>query len=353
VFTRCIFCHLSFQANETVEHFAVGRRIAYDPGRGRLWAVCDGCRRWSLAPIEDRWEALEELDKLSRDRGRLLSQTDNVALIRAGDIDIVRVGKAQLVEEAWWRYGKELRERRSRYRKATWIEMGLLGSIAIATGGGFFVYWGGGDALNRLLRWRQFGSAAWRGTAACSGCGRLMTELKFKDTKNLIIAPEPVGSEHGIALEMHCPQCRPSLSGRWNAAGIGPRAGAGGYRLEGISAQHVLRRVLAHRHFQGASDKSVRAATSLIDDVGSAEALTRRVAAGARTIASIDDRKNRTESIALEIALNDEVERRLLELELEDLEQRWREEEEIASIIDGELTPLPALEKLRRRLISQ
>ena len=49
----------------------------------------------------------------------------------------------------------------------------------------------------------------------------------------------------------------------------------------------------------------------------------------------------RTGAIALEIAANEHAEQRLLELELADLEARWREEEELADIIDGELTPLP------------
>jgi len=43
----------------------------------------------------------------------------------------------------------------------------------------------------------------------------------------------------------------------------------------------------------------------------------------------------------LEIALNADVERRLLEMELEELEGRWREEEQIAAIADGILTPAP------------
>ncbi|MGH7481576.1 MAG: hypothetical protein ACRELV_05430 [Longimicrobiales bacterium] len=53
--------------------------------------------------------------------------------------------------------------------------------------------------------------------------------------------------------------------------------------------------------------------------------------------------------LALEIALNDTTERELLQLELAELERRWREEEELAAIIDGDLTPVPALERLRRR----
>src|SRR5688572_6384064 len=64
MFTRCLVCQSPFPRNETLEHFPTGDRIAFDPARGRLWAVCRTCRRWSLAPIEDRWEALEELEKL-------------------------------------------------------------------------------------------------------------------------------------------------------------------------------------------------------------------------------------------------------------------------------------------------
>src|SRR5262245_59087509 len=62
--SRCIYCHLPLSENLTLENFRVGRRIAFDPARGRLWAICDSCRRWNLAPIEERWEALEELEKL-------------------------------------------------------------------------------------------------------------------------------------------------------------------------------------------------------------------------------------------------------------------------------------------------
>ena len=49
-------------------------------------------------------------------------------------------------------------------------------------------------------------------------------------------------------------------------------------------------------------------------------------------------------------AANDTVEQRLLELELAEIEAHWKEEEELASIIDGELTPLPLLESIRRRV---
>ena len=112
MFTRCLVCATPFEANEELQHASTGRRVAYDPARGRLWAICRTCRRWSLMPIEDRWEALEELEKVTVDRARLLSQTDNISLLRAGSMDIVRVGQAKLTEEAWWRYGRELASRK-------------------------------------------------------------------------------------------------------------------------------------------------------------------------------------------------------------------------------------------------
>ena len=61
----------------------------------------------------------------------------------------------------------------------------------------------------------------------------------------------------------------------------------------------------------------------------------------------------RTGGIALEIAANESSEQRLLELELAELEAHWRTEEELAAIIDGELTPLPLLEALRRNVTGQ
>ena len=58
-----MFCQAHLGANDVVEHFPVGKRLAYDGERGRLWVVCTRCRRWNLTPIEERWEALEECEK--------------------------------------------------------------------------------------------------------------------------------------------------------------------------------------------------------------------------------------------------------------------------------------------------
>ena len=50
MYSTCLFCHASLGANEMLEHFPVGRRIAFDTARGRLWVICPSCSQWSLSP---------------------------------------------------------------------------------------------------------------------------------------------------------------------------------------------------------------------------------------------------------------------------------------------------------------
>ena len=56
MYSTCIFCHAALEANDTIEHFPIGRRLAFDSERGRLWVVCRRCRQWNLTPVEERWE---------------------------------------------------------------------------------------------------------------------------------------------------------------------------------------------------------------------------------------------------------------------------------------------------------
>ena len=57
-----------------------------------------------------------------------------------------------------------------------------------------------------------------------------------------------------------------------------------------------------------------------------------------------------TGTIGLEIALNESVEKRLLDLEASALEFLWKREDELARIIDQELTPRRLLEAHLRHL---
>ena len=322
--SRCIFCHGVLPTNESVEHFPVGKRVAFDPGRGRLWAVCPSCKRWNLAPFEERWEALEELEKASRDTGRVLASTENVALIDAPGVELVRVGDARLAEEAWWRYGSQMLRRRTRARIMSWAEQATMVGASVATGGVFYLFLGG-DFLNNILRWQKFGSVAWRGDERCIRCGSTLTELTFKAAGRLHITRD---SDLDPALHLRCRSCR--LRGR-----------VGEYQLEGVVAQHVLRRVITRHHFKGASEKQVRSATDYIDRLGATDAVTRELSKTGLRLDALLAKDRRSQALALEIALNEENERRLLEMELAELEARWRQEEEIAAIADGLLTPRP------------
>jgi hypothetical protein len=160
VYTRCLVCTKSLEANEQLQHVPHGPRLAFDPSRGRLWAVCRVCRRWSLMPIEDRWEAFEELEHITADKAQLLSRADNIALMRSGPLEIVRVDRAKLTEEAWLRYGRELAS-----RKTKWDKLGI--AAAGTVGGGWHLHAGhladhgnGSETLRDGARWLRFGSDA-------------------------------------------------------------------------------------------------------------------------------------------------------------------------------------------------
>lgn len=338
MFTRCLVCQSPFPENEVLEHFPRGERVAFDAARGRLWAVCRSCRRWTPAPMEERWEALEELERLTRDRARLLSQTDNISLFRSGPLEIIKVGRANLTEEAWWRYGRELKARREKFNKVTLAGTVAAGAVMVggwATGGASFIgmwfLWGNApQVFTDGARWLRFGSTAWRGRGRCGRCGFVFRSLRFRDRGSLYLLPGQRSGEAGLSYR--CPSCG-HLRG-------------GGLQLGGTDAERTLRRVLAYEHFDGASERRVRNATRLILEAGSPEDLTRILVKDGRRLGDIQ----RTGAIALEIAANEQAEQRLLELELAELELQWREEEELATIVDDELTPMPLLESLRLKV---
>jgi hypothetical protein len=315
--------------------------VAFDPTRGRLWAICKDCKRWSLAPIEERWEALDELEKIVRDRAQLLSQTENIALLRSGQLEIVRVGRANLAEQSWWRYGTELAKRRKNYK--TLSTAGAVGAGAaiwggMATGGlTFIAAWILWDKLPGTIpdaaRWFRFGGDVWRGRARCLRCGQTFHRVPYRKRGDLILRHTDEQAPTGVAYR--CPRCRDHREG--------------GLHLDGREAEHTLRRVLAYHHFEGASERTVSSATRLIQEAGSPSDLTRILLKDGKRLADL----GRTGGIALEIAANEASEQRLLELELSELEAHWETEEELASIIDGELTPLPLLETLRRKVAGQ
>src|SRR5687767_10203577 len=131
MYSTCLFCNRDLGANEVVENFPVGRRLAFDSARGRLWVVCTQCERWNLSPLEERWEAIEQCERQFSST-RLRVSTENVGLARLAEgLTLIRIGSPQRPEMAAWRYGDQFgRRRRAAYAKAG-LGLGLLGAALI------------------------------------------------------------------------------------------------------------------------------------------------------------------------------------------------------------------------------
>jgi len=317
-------------------HLPHGRRIAYDPARGRLWTVCEGCHRWNLCPVEDRDAALFELERLARDHGKLAAQTANISLLVVGPMTLVRVGHAALVERAWWRYGRELRRRKASYESvrskvtvATFGAVAYVGSVLGLTDDEVSIDWMDTPVAD-VLRWRRFGWAAWYGRERCPYCNSTLRALRYELSWWVYPLRGPDGR---IGVGVPCQRCDP-----WTPEKV--------YELSGDVAENVLRRILAYQNIMGASERRIVEAARTIEDAGSVGAFA----------ASVTDRRRSLwklrgpQSVALEIALNETVERRMLDLEARALEFLWKREEELAHIIDHELTPRRILEAHLRRL---
>jgi hypothetical protein len=236
---------------------------------------------------------------------RLLGKTDQISFGKIGPLEIIRVGDAGLAEEARWRYG----------RPAS-VSRGLLGAIRAGFGR------------------KRPGKLAWRGHRPCPGCGFLFTELPCSDGKILLVTPAE--STHGevtsFSVSRRCPRCRD--------------AHAGGLHLTGVEADFVLARVMAFERPAGVSQDRVRAAVNVIENVGGPPALIQLLTRHGRPLGDLPP----VGSIALEIYGDEARERALLRMEAAVLEARWREEEELAAVVDGELTPTSGLRGLKKRM---
>lgn len=89
MYATCLFCNHHLGRNEVIERFPVGRRLAYDAAKGRLWVVCRHCGRWNLTPLEERWEAIEECERAFRSTVVRVA-TDEIALARVREGALTR-----------------------------------------------------------------------------------------------------------------------------------------------------------------------------------------------------------------------------------------------------------------------
>jgi hypothetical protein len=326
MYRSCIFCSAPLGSNESIERFPVGRSLAFDAEKGRLWAVCGKCARWNLAPIEERWEAIEDAERLFRDT-RLRVQSENIGLATLRDgTRLIRVGQALPGELAVWRYGKMLLRRHTAYRTAA--------GIGVAIGVGL------PTAVMASLAVGLTGAAAALGTAAFAlslwdAAPPRMQSRSFLpytgvavDADNLREARFALTSwsEVSVALPGHDEDDARLVDGDCRGGWLIPSA---------EYARMLLRRGMVQLNARGAPGNRVAMAVGLLA-AGGSEAFLRRAAEERAPLvdAALDGRERDARMLAAEMAVHEELEREALDGELSALEAAWREAEEIAGIAD-------------------
>ncbi|HEY9517692.1 MAG TPA: hypothetical protein VIQ98_00440 [Gemmatimonadales bacterium] len=341
MYSTCLFCNSDLGTNAVLPTFPVGTRLAFDARQGRLWVICPACERWNLSPLDERWEAVEECER--RFAGtRIRYSTDNIGLAYLPEgLALVRIGPALKPEIAAWRYGR------------------LLGR------------W--------LARGEKAVDFSWRRLTGVHLGYDLTTWLRVHGQGNRVLAvTRGDGGEPAVIRARHLDHSalvRPDPREPWR---LQVRHDGGLATLSGDHGLHVAGKLLAVLNGADASEDVVRYAVTKLEDAANPEGYFARVAAIAmrcswgrfpdaqdpvqedmtasdaeRLALNITKRSfwgrggigsepqtllprlPLVDRLALEMAANEDAERRALEGELASLQAAWRGAEEIAAISDG------------------
>ena len=320
MYRTCLFCIGELGTNEVLEALPVGRIVAFDPSRGRLWVVCPECNRWNLTPLEERWEAVEVAERLFHDSHRRVASENVGVCVLEDRTRLVRVGHVLPAEYASWRYGRQIRGRSGRSNGTARRVLDWLGSLLTGTilAPGVFDRWSvihrlDTDSASAVIRRADLDGAAFE-TDPASGLVRL----------RLV---RPVGGVAHLALEGH-------------------------------SARTLLERMLLNVNREASPERLLNSAVRFLDRHPSGADLFQSLGEGQSaggpgrlrlhyegegqwrgewapaTVRGFQPIP-RYRTVALEMALHEDAERRALEGELRELEDRWKEAETIARIADS------------------
>jgi hypothetical protein len=338
MYSTCLFCHSDLGANEAIEHFQVGRRLAFDPAKGRLWVVCRKCERWNLTPVEERWEAIEECERGFRGT-KLRISTEHIGLARLSEgTELVRIGAPQRPEFAAWRYGDQFGRRRKKQI--------VIAGTALAAGA-LIVPLGAAMVASVTIGGTGFWNLA---QLAVMGIHRnhIVARIKSPDGEQMIVRRHHV--EDSMLL-------RGEYQRSWGLRlQYGTAKSWWQYESEaattvvhGEEALRIAGQILPAMNSQGASKKKLKEAIALIERQSDADSFFRAAAKIAERPSWDYPRHSdalgtlehlpREVLLALEMLSHEESERRAMEGELQVLEEAWREAEEIAAISDNLFLP--------------
>ncbi|MEO5799455.1 MAG: hypothetical protein ABIZ70_09805 [Gemmatimonadales bacterium] len=323
MYSTCLFCSNSLGQNEVLESLPVGRRIAFDSAHGRLWVICPGCARWNLVPFDSRLETIDAAERLFHDT-RTRFSTDNIGLARLREgLELVRIGPALRPEFAAWRYGARFASRRRRNLLVSGgITVGVLAAYfgARAALGGGALYLHGLTQIPKVWEKRRIrvrhqlesGEQLALTHADISG-----SWLRYDEERFTLEVPKRIG-----------------VTGAWTKA----RRIHDNVQFEAKEAEVLLTRLLPVISGTSGSASEVRQATEMLEARQTIVALAQGTnphnwdsltLGGTNTVARL----------AIEMASNEQTERRVLEGELSLLERQWAEADRLAKISDALAIP--------------
>jgi hypothetical protein len=340
MYSTCLFCNRTLGTNEAIEHFPVGKRLAFDAATGRLWVVCTACERWNLSPLEERWEAIEDAERLYR-ATRLRASTDQIGLARLRDgTELVRIGEPLRPEFAAWRYGDQFGRRRKRQMLVAGAGVGAVAAIVA-----------GGLAAG----------------ASIGGFGWLMARMAravVKGNPRSVVAR--IKTNDGQLLRVRLGHLSETIVDQGVDAPIviDVRHETGRRRFDGQEAMRVAATLMPKVNRFGGNKQTVTEAVGALEarngPEGYLESLARIAPKATRPPEWIAKRLSfmhempdyglfgfsNVQRLAFEMALHEETERRAMQGELAELERAWREAEEIAKIADDLLIPATVDERI-------
>lgn len=336
MYSHCLFCQTTFGQNLELERLPVGRRIAFDATKGRLWVVCRACARWNLTPFEERWETIEDCER--RFRGtQVRVSTDNIGLARLPEgLDLVRIGTPLRPEFAAWRYGETFLRRHSQrvIRRAARVvgAPGLVaaGPILAATVGPvapLALAAGALGAIYYLMR---------RPDLRIQLGGSRDLELSAEQIRGALLIRDDTDPNGWAIMVQHLKRLD-----RFDWLRFGREYDPNWAVLYGQEARLAASLLLPKVNPLGGDQARVAEAVRWLEAAGGPEAAFRTFSRSHLVRMPLDNVESRFTTLhaevrlALEMALHEEEERRALAGELSVLEWVWRHEESLADLADG------------------